>query len=78
MPSDTLGPSGRRALERRVAELERALQAVLDSGLGQHSHWDETMYHGAGCNLCIRQRAAARLARAALALADAGEEVGGG
>lgn len=54
--------------------LRQAAEAALDSGLGSHAHWDHTMQHGVGCELCIQQRAAREKLRAALSEPDPLEE----
>ena len=53
-------------------ELLAACEAAIDANLGSHNHWDHTMQHGAGCQLCIRQKEAARKIRAAIAKAKGG------
>ena len=40
------------AAEKEV--MKKALKLVYD--MAGHNHWDNTMQHGAGCPLCIKQR----------------------
>lgn len=50
-----------------LAKLAEALRVVAESTLGSHQHWDYTMQHGAGCELCIEQLRVKAQCRAALA-----------
>jgi len=45
------------AIVLREAHLPELVEAgdAMKRGYG-HSHWDHTMCHGAGCELCIEQR----------------------
>lgn len=64
----------RAVLASAAPELLAACEAVIDSGLGSHNHWDATQQSGAGCPLCIRQREAATRVRAAIAKATGGPQ----
>jgi hypothetical protein len=52
-------------LRQQLAAAKQALEAC--TATFGHNHWDYTMQHGYGCQLCIAQRAAFRLADKALA-----------
>ncbi len=68
---DKLTAADSRALaaEAGAATLANALRRALAELGGQHSaHWDRTMQHGAGCEVCIREQAVKAELRAALAI----------
>ncbi len=54
--------------------LRAAAEALLAAPIWGHNHWDHTMRHGAGCEICIDQRKAKEAFSAALAATDQHKE----
>jgi hypothetical protein len=60
-----------RAVEGYVVLIKAIEDACLQ--LGRHDHWDSTMQRGAGCPVCIDQRAVKQRLRDALAALAGGQ-----